>query len=123
MRTYDKLYIDGKWVEPSGKETLEVIDSATEEVIATIPASDASDVDRAVRAAKAAFPAWAAASTEERSKYLIGIRDGLEARRSELAEMFAREVGMPLTLSDRVQVSLGVGGFANAARVIESYPW
>jgi acyl-CoA reductase-like NAD-dependent aldehyde dehydrogenase len=123
MRTYDKLYTDGAWVEPSGGDHLEVVDSATEEIVATIPAGDASDVDRAVRAAHAAFPACAATSAEERAKYLNGIRDGLEARRTELAEMFAREVGMPLTLSDRVQVSLGVGGFANAARVIESYPW
>ena len=57
MKAYDKLYIDGAWVEPSGKDTLDVINSTTEEVIATIPAGDANDIDRAVKAAKAAFPA------------------------------------------------------------------
>ena len=58
MKAYDKLYIDGAWVAPSGKGTLDVINSTTEEVMATIPDGDAADVDRAVKAAKAAFPAW-----------------------------------------------------------------
>jgi aldehyde dehydrogenase (NAD+) len=123
MRTYDKLFIDGAWVEPSGQGRLEVIDSASEAVIATIPAGDAVDVDRAVKAAKAAFPGWSGLPAGERAKYLGRIKDGLEARRTELAEMFAREVGMPLKLSDRVQVSLGVAGFKIAAQTIADYPW
>ena len=56
MSTYDKLYIDGAWVAPAGTDTLEVIDSTTEEVFATIPAGAPADIDRAVAAAKAAFP-------------------------------------------------------------------
>ena len=56
MLTFDKLYIDGAWVEPAGDDTLEVIDSTTEEVFATIPAGTPADIDRAVAAAKAAFP-------------------------------------------------------------------
>ena len=58
MKTFDKLYIDGAWVEPAGNETLEVIDSTSEEVFATIPAGTPADIDRAVAAAKAAFPGW-----------------------------------------------------------------
>ena len=56
MKTFDKLYIDGAWVAPAGTDTLEVIDSTTEEVFATIPAGTPADIDRAVAAAKAAFP-------------------------------------------------------------------
>jgi acyl-CoA reductase-like NAD-dependent aldehyde dehydrogenase len=37
MTAYDKLFINGKWVASSGTDTLEVTDSATEEVIASIP--------------------------------------------------------------------------------------
>jgi aldehyde dehydrogenase (NAD+) len=123
MRTYEKLYIDGQWVEPSGKDRLEVVDSANENVIATIPAGDATDVDRAVKAAKAAFPKWSKLPPAERGKYLDRIKDGLEARRTELAEMFAREVGMPLPLANAVQVGLGVSGFKIASKMIENYPW
>ena len=58
VHVYDKLFIDGRWVEPSGRGTLEVVDSATEAVYATIPDGDPADVDRAVTAASAAFPRW-----------------------------------------------------------------
>ena len=54
MTAYEKLYINGQWVPSSGTDTLSVTDSATEEVIATIPEGTAADVDAAVAAAKAA---------------------------------------------------------------------
>jgi aldehyde dehydrogenase (NAD+) len=56
MKSFDKLYIGGSWVAPAGSDTLDVIDSTTEEVFATIPAGLPADIDRAVAAAKAAFP-------------------------------------------------------------------
>ncbi len=67
MLVRDKIYINGAWVPSTGKGTLEVIDSATEEVFATIPEGTPEDVDKAVEAAAAAFPAWAATSREERA--------------------------------------------------------
>jgi aldehyde dehydrogenase (NAD+) len=57
MEVRDKLYINGSWVPSTGTGTLEVIDSTTEEVLATIPDGTVEDVDRAVQAAAAAFPA------------------------------------------------------------------
>ncbi len=58
MDVRDKIYINGAWVPSTGKGTLEVIDSATEEVFATIPEGTPEDVDKAVQAAAAAFPGW-----------------------------------------------------------------
>ena len=55
MDVRDKIYINGSWVASTGKGTLEVIDSTTEEVMATIPEGTPEDVDKAVRAAAAAF--------------------------------------------------------------------
>ena len=49
-----QMYIDGKFVDAQGGKTFDVYDPATEEVIATCPAGDAKDVDRAVRAATGA---------------------------------------------------------------------
>ncbi|MFD0788611.1 aldehyde dehydrogenase family protein, partial [Micromonospora azadirachtae] len=42
------FYLDGRWVTSSHGETLPVHNPATEEVIATVPAGRAADVDRAV---------------------------------------------------------------------------
>ena len=47
MRAYDNIYINGSWVPSSGEGTLEVTDSATEEVIASVPNGTAADVDAA----------------------------------------------------------------------------
>ena len=63
MDVRDKIYINGAWVPSTGTGTLEVIDSTTEEVMATIPEGTPEDVDKAVQAAAAAFPGWAATST------------------------------------------------------------
>lgn len=66
MLTDDKLSIDGSWVTPAGNDVLEVIDSTTEEVFATIPAGVPADIDRAVAAAKAAFDGWSEEPAPER---------------------------------------------------------
>ena len=46
-----KCDIDGAWVDPVEPRTLDVINPATEEPVATISLGSAKDVDRAVRAA------------------------------------------------------------------------
>src|SRR2546430_17376958 len=90
-----RLYINGEWVEPDGKGRLEVTNSATEEVVATIPEGSPVDADRAARAARAAFPAWSELPAEERAAYLDKIQAGVSARGAQLTAIIATEVGMP----------------------------
>jgi aldehyde dehydrogenase (NAD+) len=123
MDVRDKIYINGSWVASTGTGVLEVIDSTTEEVLATIPEGTAEDVDKAVQAAAAAFPAWAATSREERAKALIRIGEALAARTDEIAAIISHEVGMPMTLSGGIQVGLPAGAFADAAHAAEAFPW
>ena len=63
-KAYNKFFINGEWVEPSGRSTLDVIKPATEEAFATISMGTADDVDAAAKAARAAFPAWSQSSIE-----------------------------------------------------------
>ena len=121
MLTYDKIYIDGNWVPSEGRGVLEVTNSATEEIIATIPDGTAGDVDKAVAAARAAFDGWSNLPKEKRAEYLMKIHAGLEARTQEIAEAIAREVGMPVGLSTFIQVGLPKGNFAIAAGLLSSY--
>ncbi len=115
MEVRDKIYVNGAWIASTGTGTLEVIDSTTEEVMATIPDGSVEDVDKAVQAAAAAFLAWAATSREERGKLLVRIGEALGARTEEIATIISHEVGMPMTLSGAVQVGLPAGAFADAA--------
>ena len=121
MIVRDKIYIDGGWVPSTGSETIEVVNSTTEEVMGTIPAGTADDVAAAVAAAKKAFPAWAATSVEERGKYLTRIAEGLTARMDEIATLVSQEVGMVKSLSLLVQAGLPLMSFQNTAAVVESF--
>ena len=118
----DALYVDGAWRPPSGTEAIEVHEAATEEVMATVPSGDASDVEAAVAAARAAFPAWSGTPVEERARLLRLLADGLDARSEELARVMAREVGTPIATADRVQVGLGVAVFRSMADAVERLP-
>jgi acyl-CoA reductase-like NAD-dependent aldehyde dehydrogenase len=121
MQAYDNIYIDGRWVPSTGSGKLAVTDSATEEVIATVPEGSAADVDKAVAAARAAFPAWSALAKEERAAYLMKIHAGLEARTDEIATTIAKEVGMPIFLSNLIQAGLPKANFAVAAQLLGTY--
>ena len=121
MQVRDKLYIDGAWVPSTGTGTLEVTNSTTEEVMATVPEGTADDVDLAVKAAKAAFASWSQTSVEERAKYLSRITEGLQARMDDIATTVSQEVGMPKSLSLMIQAGLPMMSFMNTAQVAETY--
>jgi aldehyde dehydrogenase (NAD+) len=114
----DKVYIDGAWVPSTGKGTIDVVNSTTEEVMGRIPAGTADDVDKAVKAARKAFETWSTTSVEERAKYLTRITEGLQARMDEIATLVSQEVGMPKSLSLLVQAGLPLMDFQNTATLI-----
>jgi len=123
MDVRDKLYIGGAWVPSTGSGTLDVVNSATEEVIGTVPEGTPEDVDRAVRAAADAFAEWSETSRDERGKVLARIQEGLTARTPDIATLISQEVGMPFTLSNLIQVGLPVMSFATAAQLATEFPF
>jgi len=123
MQDRDKLYIDGAWVASTGSGTIDVINSTTEEVMGRVPEGTPDDVDLAAKAAKAAFPAWAETSVEERGKYLQRITEGLQARMMDIAATVAGEVGMPMNLSMIIQAGLPTMTFGSMPQIVDSFPW
>ena len=119
----DKLYIGGEWVSPAGSETLEVIDSTTEQVMGRVPAGTPADVDRAVEAARAAFDVWSAVPLDERVAACAAIGQQLAARSDEIAALIAREVGMPIELATMIQAGLPTMDFASIPDVAERTEW
>ncbi len=75
---------------------IEVIEPATEEVMAEVPEAGAEDVDAAVSRAKAAFPAWRAMAPADRSKLLHVLADALTDKHEELSVLEARNAGKPI---------------------------
>ena len=89
-----KLLIDGKLVD--GDDTMNVVNPATEEVLAVCPRGSEAQLDKAVAAAKAAFPAWSQRPIEERRTMITRLADAVEAQASDFARLLTQEQGKPL---------------------------
>jgi betaine-aldehyde dehydrogenase len=77
-------------------DTIEVIEPATAEVMAEVPAASAEEADAAVARAKEAFPGWRAVAPAERSALMRDLADALEAKLEDLATLEARNAGKPI---------------------------
>jgi acyl-CoA reductase-like NAD-dependent aldehyde dehydrogenase len=88
------LLINGRLT--SGAATLDVINPATEQLLAVAPRADQTQLNQAVAAAKAAFPAWSATPLRARGDLLLKLAIALEARQDEFARLLTEEQGKPL---------------------------
>ncbi|MBY8856966.1 aldehyde dehydrogenase [Nocardia sp. CA2R105] len=122
---YSKLFIGGRWAEPTATEKIAVISPYTEQTVAHVPNSAASDADRAVVAARHAFDhgPWPQMSLNERIEILTRVSAGLGERQEEIAELITAEMGSPITLSRSTQ-SLGAKLLLDAfLELAPSYEW
>src|SRR3954452_1695531 len=76
--------------------TLEVLEPATEAVLAEIPRAGVEEADAAVARARAAYPPWRAVAPAERSALLHRLADALDGEREALAQLEARNAGKPI---------------------------
>jgi aldehyde dehydrogenase (NAD+) len=122
-RGHQALFIGGKWVPAAGDGTIDVVDPATEQVIGSVPAGTAHDVDTAVRAARAALPGWAATPPADRAAVLAAARDLLAARREEVAATVSAELGAPPAFAAAVHADLPTAVLASYAEMAASHPF
>jgi len=90
-----KLLIDGRLVD--GAAVMDVLNPATEEVLARCPRGSAEQLDEAVAAAQAAFPAWMRTSIAERRALILKFADSIEVQAEDLARLLTQEQGKPLS--------------------------
>jgi aldehyde dehydrogenase (NAD+) len=103
--------------------TIDVVNPATGEVVAQVPAGTAEDVDQAVATATAAFPAWAATPPEERAAVIRRISEGLQNRVELIATTITAEMGAPITLSRFAQAAFPVKVAASVASLAAGFAW
>ncbi len=104
MTIYNKLYIGGRWVSAESQQTIDVVNPANGDLVASVPAAGEKEGDAAVSAAKQAFPAWSATSASERASVIHKICDVMEARKSELNDAIVSTMGCPVAFVDDIQV-------------------
>ena len=89
-----KLLIDGALVD--GDAEMDVINPATEAVLARCPRASQAQLDAAVAAAQRAFPAWRDTPIAERKAKLNAIADVIQANAADLARLLTQEQGKPI---------------------------
>lgn len=87
------LYIDGNWVPSQSAQRFDVMNPATEDVIASVASADIFDADLALNAASTAMQEWAARSPRDRSEVLRKAWELMTARLPEFARLITLENG------------------------------
>ena len=116
-----KFYINGEFVDPSSKETLEIINPATEEEIGIVALGSTIDVDKAVYSARKAFSVSSKLSKKDRLDILETIRENYKKRYRDVSEAIRLEMGAPVKLAEGAQTATGLGHLKTAMRVLEKH--
>jgi acyl-CoA reductase-like NAD-dependent aldehyde dehydrogenase len=111
-RMADQLFIDNEWRASGSGRTLDVVNPATEEVIAQVASADDADVDAAVASARAALEGpWAKLSPRERGRLLWRLAQRLAERADHLARLETLHNGKPIFESRQIEIPAAVECF------------
>ena len=102
-----KNYINGEWMASTGTETVEVINPATEDILALSPLGTTQDVNKAVAVAKEAFKTWRKTPAIDRTQYLFRLKTLLEENFESLVKLCTEEHGKTL-IESRGDVRRGI---------------
>ena len=116
------LLIDNEWVPARSGHTFETINPASEQVLATVAAGEAADIDAAVAAARRAFEEgpWSRMGPADRARLLRRFAGLMEEHADELAELESLDNGMTLSTA-RIFLALSIETlyyFAGAASLV-----
>jgi len=97
-----RLYIDGAFHDATSNRWIDVINPATQEVIARVPDGNAADIDDAVRAARRAFEGapWREVTAQERGRILLRLAQIVRGHAAEWAELETINNGKPIVESE-----------------------
>ena len=111
MLEYRDVYAGGRLVGSGSADVITIVNPATEEVAGAVPSMVGADVEVAVAAARKAFDAgpWPQASPADRAAALDRLAAAIEARAEDTARLVTAEMGMPIRLSRRNNVSIPCG--------------
>lgn len=121
MKTYDKLFYNGKWQDSDSSDYAEVVNPTTEETIAKVVKASHDDVDKAVAAAKDAFTEWNETSPKKRAEYVEKILEGIKDRHEELEDTMVQELGTSKTFAKNGQVPMSINEMEGTLDAFKDY--
>jgi succinate-semialdehyde dehydrogenase/glutarate-semialdehyde dehydrogenase len=112
-----EMLIGGEWRAGSAQREIEVVNPATEETVAAVPAGSREDVELAVETAKRAFADWSRTDVEQRAAILARAADLIHEHAKPLAQTLTAEQGKPVAeaMGEVTHLAHGVRFYAEAA--------
>jgi acyl-CoA reductase-like NAD-dependent aldehyde dehydrogenase len=105
MADQKQLFINNEWRAAQAGDLMDVINPATEEVIAQVASAGTADLDAAVDAARAALDGpWARLSARERGRLVRRLGDRLLERADEVARLETLHNGKPISESRHIEI-------------------
>ena len=125
LRSYDQLFIGGRWRKPSRPERLSVISPHTEEQIADVPAGSTEDVDAAVTAARHAFDQgpWPRLQPQERMRKIEELAAVYGRHIDEMADLITAQMGSPRSFSRLGQAAGAASMIHLTLAAARDFPW
>jgi len=122
---FDKLFIGGKWVEPSTSDVIEVRSPATGEYVGKVPLAAAADVDAACAAARKAFDEgpWPRMTPQERQAVIANAVKLIEDRADEFKFLLKAETGQPTMIVDMMQYGAALSGLQYYSTAADKFTW
>ena len=109
-------YVNGEWVESAGSEVLDVVNPATDEVLAQLPLTTKEETEEVIRIAQDAFGEWRSTPPLQRARLLMKLKYLMDEHHDEIARVLTLEHGKTFKESwteleraiENVEVATGV---------------
>ena len=121
MNTITRHYIDGAFVEPHGREVMDIIKPTNGQVIGRVTLADEEDTRRAIAAAKSAFTTFGQSTKEERTQILRRLHEAALARVDDLTAAMVEEYGGVVRFAG-LMVQSGVNAFLATEKALQELP-
>ena len=121
MKAITPHYIDGKFVEPHGREVMDSINPTNNNVIGSVTLADEEDAKRAIASAKHAFASFGGTSKEERAAVLLRLHEVVTARIDDLTDAMIEEYGGVHHFSNLI-VQMAADSFFHAEKALQELP-
>lgn len=120
MKTIDKIYINGEFTTPQGKEYFNLISPTTNEKLGKVRLGNTEDTQKAIEAAKNAFKTFSKTTDSERIQYLKNIKSAVEKRRDDFINVMIEEYGGTFQFAN-VSYDYMLKSFDSAITLLNSY--
>jgi len=121
MKAITPHYIDGKVVEPHGREVMDSVNPTNNTVIGRVTLADEEDAKRAIACAKHAFASFGGTSKEERATVLLRLHEAVTARIDDLTDAMVEEYGGVYDFSNLI-VQMAADSFFQAEKALQELP-